>query len=485
MAAHPILKQPAFAAVRAFADTMLRFGRDDYGPRKTPLFAGQLNAETRRIPAGTADDPGLFFENIQIAGCMPACQNLMFDFGLLDSLKLLSRITGDAAYEQARQDTLAHFLRHCRHPQSGYFPWGDHVGCNLVTDTIHEGQIKGCHEVKVFNVPWDDLWAIDPAATRHEIEVALFNHICDERTFAFNRHANMNGASNRGGGPCSLASSAAFYLYAWAWLYRRTGERKFLDWANKINSLYWNFRSPTTNLFSSGEDRPDEMWYGDVLGYACQLLNAAGILGGEGRHFHDQALTYLHAYSRIAWDPEGGGFFDTINIVTGKPAIGVSKYYPAISRPAHLQAWSHPENSISLIGVAIMAGVALAATDDPLLRELFERALSLVNIEDAIARKVPMVSGDGAGLLLALLHVERRTGDNRHREITAALADYLLAHNRKNGIFTSGIQHDDRTYAARAGSADLAAALLAFAMAQTAWPTPLPPIRCPMGTMPW
>lgn len=478
-------KQKAFVAVKEFTDVMIAFGRDEYGPKKSPLFTGQLNVETRRIPAGTPEDPGLLRGNKEVAGCQASCQNLLFDLGLLDVLRVLSTVTGDSKYETARCEYLEYFLKYCRHPSSGYFPWGEHVGYDLVKDTICQGDYKGWHEVKGLKIPWDQFWDIDPEATRYEIGVAFFNHVCDAKTFAFNRHANMDGRSNRGGGACSLACSAGLYLQSWCWLYRKTCEKKFLDRACVINRLYWDRRSPTTNLFPSSEDRPEEMWYGDVLVYACLLLGAAEILGTEGDEFRKQALTYMKSYHRYAYDPDGPGIFDTINIVTGKPVIGPSQHYPSISRPKYLAAWARTENSTQLSTVVITTAVAYEATGDEELRVAFDRAYALLDVPTHIHKATPMVSGDAAGVLAGLVHVARRSGDRQYLEKASVLADHLLKANYKKGLFTSGLAGKLEYYSARMGSSDLAAALLGYALSVVGRPDLTPPIRNPWGAMPW
>ena len=475
----------AWQAVCEFADTMVRFGRDDYGPRRTPLFVGQLNAATHRLPAGTPDDPGVFAGHRELAGCQPFCQNLLFDFGLLDVLQTLTQVTGEPQYDAARRDYLAYFLAHCRHPQSGYFPWGEHVGYDLVRDQVHRGAYKGDHEVKVMAFPWDQLWAADPAATRHEMDVALHDHLCDTTTYAFNRHAPMDGTGNRGGGACSLACSAGVYVAAWAWLYQQTGEVRLLDDARRLAARFWAARSPTTDLFPSSEDRPNELWYADVLDYACSLLVAARSLGSAGSELREQALAYCRAYYRCAFDPAGPGFFDTLNIVTGQPVIGASRHYPQIVRPRYLAAWQAQENSTSLVAIGVPAAIAYAATGEPSLREAFDRVVPLLDLPGVFARGEPLRAGDAAAVLAGLLHVGRRAGDPAYLATASRLADHVLATTWRGGLFTSGMPGGTDYYAARAGSADLAAAMLSFALARDGRDDRLLPIRCPMGTMPW
>ena len=130
---------PVFQAVRQFADNMLEHGRDLYGEKHSPLFASQLNAVTHRIPEGTDDDPGVWNEHFEVAGHQPYCQNLIADLGLLDLLKSMTRVTADQKYDAARRDYLVYLLQSCRDPRSGYIPWGEHVGYDIVKDAVHVG----------------------------------------------------------------------------------------------------------------------------------------------------------------------------------------------------------------------------------------------------------------------------------------------------------------------------------------------------------
>lgn len=474
----------ALAAVRDFADLMLDHGRAAGGTGAALLFAGQLNPRTRRLPAGTPEDPGLLAANREVAGCGPTCQNLLFDFGLLDVLRALTAVTGDQRYEVARHEYLAHYLRYCRYPESGYFPWGEHVGYDLVQGRAVQGDYKGWHEVKAFRIPWEQLWAADPMATRHEIEVALWSHICDPQTMVFNRHASMDGTPNIGLGPCSLADSAGAYIYSWSWLYRQTRDPRLLDRARRIASLLWDSRSPETGLLPSSEDRPDEMWYGEPLSLACLLLWAADTLGLEGAVFGEQARAYLSAYEQYAWDTVGHGFFDTLNTVTGQPVIGPSAHYPDIARPRHLAAWRRVENSNHLAGVVTAAAIAYDSTGESRWRYLFDRALGGMAVKAAIARGTPMVSGDAAGVLAGLVCVARRSHDSRYLAEAAPLVDYVLQANRANGMFTGGGE-DAAYYCNRLGAADLAAAVLGYALTCSGHGQWAPPLRNPYGAVPW
>lgn len=458
-----LLADPRFQAVREFADVLIVHGRDRYGPRHSPLFAAQLNADTRQIPAGTSasGDAGLWLEDREIIGYQPSSQNLASDFSLLDVLHAMTNLTGDRRYEQVRVDYLAAVLRDCRHPESGYLPWGEHVGFDIVRDEIRGGAYKGWHEIKAYGVPWQQLWDVDPFATRHEIEVALRDHICDESTFAFNRHTTMDGKGNRSMEPCSLVSSAGVYLNAWCWMYRKTSEDKFLDWAMRLNAQIRSRRSDATGLLGT-DDKPrrQEMWYLDGPVYARFLLHAAEMLDDEcGDALRREAQDYLFAYDRHGHDPVARAYYGTLNTETARPVKG---------RPLHLEAWTLVSNALHLITLLSAAAEMYVQTRDARARGMFDRVLTYADIPGNVERNTPMPVTDLAAAIFAILAVARiGGGEDALVHQAELLVDYAMRNHRRNGLFTSGLVADgggERYYCARAGSAALAASVLACAM---------------------
>lgn len=475
-----LLESPYFKPVKAFADAMLEHGRDRYGPEQTPLFVGQLNIQTQAIPAGTELDPGLLLNHPEVSGAQPYCQNLLFELGLLDVMQLMTKLTGDPRYNEARREHLRYLLTRCRHPESGYIPWGEHVGYDVLRDTIHRGEVKGEHEVKAHWIPWDRLWEVDPDATRHEIETAFYNHLCDWETFSFNRHAAMSGESNRGRAErCSLASSAGVYLEAWAWLYHKTGERKFLDWANQLNAYFLARHDATTGLFGTDENRPDEMWYQDAPVYACFLLHAAEWLGEEGNAFRNQAVHYFHSYTKYAITknrdfPLVPFFYDSLTIRTGEPVPG---------RPQYLEIFTITPNSNHLGTVLLTAALGYVLTDDGEILDLVHHALQAIQLDHQVRTETDILSGDAAGVIFALVSLYHHTGDRDYLERARVLVNYILETNYRDSFFLSGAQEGRIYYSVRHGSADLASAVLAFALADCEMDYLMPSVRDVMGGM--
>ncbi len=86
-------------AVREFADNVLKYGRDTYGPKHTPLFVDGLNIHTHEPVKWIAPNGDRWILSNQASQ-----QNL---FRTLDGL---TRVTGDPKYKQALDKALSFIL---------------------------------------------------------------------------------------------------------------------------------------------------------------------------------------------------------------------------------------------------------------------------------------------------------------------------------------------------------------------------------------
>lgn len=99
-------------AVREFADNVLKYGRDTYGPKHTPLFVDGLNIHTHEpVKWIIRDGEGWILSNLA------SQQNL---FRTLDGL---SNITGDPKYKQAAMEAIEYSFANLRSP-NGLLYWG-------------------------------------------------------------------------------------------------------------------------------------------------------------------------------------------------------------------------------------------------------------------------------------------------------------------------------------------------------------------------
>lgn len=165
------------AAVRAFADTVLKQGRDVYGQQHTPLFVDGLHAETL--------EPVRWKKGGQTwVLCNFASQQ-----SLLRTLDGLSALTKDNHYRQAAEDATRHALRNLRSP-NGALNWGGHMAWDLEGERA-VGEYADIHEQKNHQPYYPLFWRVDPTATRQVLEAIWASHVLDWSLLDYNRHASM------------------------------------------------------------------------------------------------------------------------------------------------------------------------------------------------------------------------------------------------------------------------------------------------------
>ena len=110
------------AAVREFADNVLKYGRDTYGPKQTPLFVDGLNVNTHEPVKWIAPN-----------GDRWILSNLASQQNLFRTLDGLTRITGDPKYKQAAMDAIKYAFDNLRSP-NGLLYWGGHSAYDAGAD---------------------------------------------------------------------------------------------------------------------------------------------------------------------------------------------------------------------------------------------------------------------------------------------------------------------------------------------------------------
>ncbi|MFQ6035132.1 MAG: pectate lyase, partial [Sedimentisphaerales bacterium] len=164
-------------AVREFADNVLKYGRDTYGPKHTPLFVDGLNIHTHEPVKWIAPD-----------GDKWVLSNLASQQNLFRTLDGLSKITGDPKYRQAAMEAIEYAFANLRSP-NGLLYWGGHSAYNALADKPCG---RGIHELKGFYPYYELMWQVDPEATKTFIEAFWSAHIIDWSNLDMNRHGKMN-----------------------------------------------------------------------------------------------------------------------------------------------------------------------------------------------------------------------------------------------------------------------------------------------------
>ena len=234
-------------AVRQFADNVLKYGRDTYGPKHTPLFVDGLSVHTHEPVKWIAPNGDRW-----ILSNLASQQNL---FRTLDSL---SKITGDPKYKQAAMDAIEYAFENLMTP-NGLLHWGGHQAYDAAADRPCGRRI---HEFKCFYPHYDLMWEVDPKATKRFIEAFWSGHILDWSNLSLNRHASdMTGPLNkpwdyqykreptfiRSRGTCDILCGSDL-CYAAAWLTKNTGDKQPLLWSKRLAYRFVQTRDPKTRL---------------------------------------------------------------------------------------------------------------------------------------------------------------------------------------------------------------------------------------------
>ena len=233
-------------AVREFADNVLRYGRDTYGPKHTPLFVDGLNIHTHE-PVKWIDPDGTRW----------ILSNFASQQTLLRTLDGLTALTGDPKYQQAAMDAIRYEFDHVRTP-SGLFYWGRITAYDALGDIV-----RGSNESVRCHYPYYDLiWKVDPNATKKLIEAFWSVHILDWSNLDMNRIGLINEAIEEPWYHDYDTESPTFFegkglgffptgtslIHAGVTLYKLSGQEQPLVWSKRLAKRYVDTRHPNTGI---------------------------------------------------------------------------------------------------------------------------------------------------------------------------------------------------------------------------------------------
>ena len=325
------------AYVKAFAETLLAAGQDRYGKVQSPMFCSMLDLVTHRMPMWEEirQAPGVRESDRALCG-----GNLYHDVLTLRALYRLTELTSDERYRQAADAYLQYFMEHCPDPLTGLFAWGEHAYWDFVLDMRGSRHNNQCHEMLLWTPLYPELWPLNEKAVRNEIEGIYKYHFFEwkdrdplkKASMLFNRHARLGRAVSaqfakepgRKWATGWMAHTGA-YCYAFMFLYTKTGEERYLDWAKQMAGIFWPFRDPKTGIVTGGVIGRDEN--GKIQAYpggfgaqphvAWWLLRAYALAPKpELRLFLDRGVAYLEAYAK--YRPPGEKAFGKVRYGSGR-----------------------------------------------------------------------------------------------------------------------------------------------------------------------
>ncbi|MFC1781179.1 hypothetical protein ACFLZ8_02825 [Planctomycetota bacterium] len=253
-------ESPYLQAVREFADNVLKYGRDTYGPKQTPLFVDGVNVNTHE-PVKWISPVGDLSKTLETEEWI--LSNFASQQTLLRTLDGLSTVTGDPKYRDAAKQATKYAFENLRAP-NGLLYWGQTVAYDAQGDVIkNAGTGQPAHVLKVDYPYYELLWQVNPEATKTFIESFWSAHVMNWSNLDFNRIAPYTGVLEEPweheyiGGPTffrgrdagkGFLNTGTSLAHAGTTLYRLSGEEQSLVWSKRLIQRFVDTRHPQTGM---------------------------------------------------------------------------------------------------------------------------------------------------------------------------------------------------------------------------------------------
>jgi pectate lyase len=446
------------SAVKAFADNVLAYGRDVYGPVRTPLFVDGINVDTLEPPVWKKNGERWILSNL-------ASQQT-----LIRVLDGLSSATGDPKYRNAAIAAVKYAFDHLR-DSSGLLYWGGHWCYDALGDrTVGENKV---HEFKRHYPYYEFMWKIDPEATRRLIEAAWAAHILNWDNLDFNRHGNYGvdptgvwDHDYKGGKVPFIGKGLTFMMsgtdlvYAAAMLSHFSGDPKPMVWAERLAQRYMDARHPKTKLgaenFSDPESRRVEKQfpefggrfteatvvdlYGSRYTYcAACLLRLGETLGPKGRKFLQWGLEDLTARAKYGYDEETNSFWAML--IDGTKLTPEDRKHDGYVESRWLE--KRPAGSSYFFAYAL----AYKLSKDKLMWDMVRkigRGLDLGDFGEEPGRSTGInfsTTSNDPLLIFGLLELWEGTKSDSYLKLAQKIADNALETRVTNGFFVQSKDH--------------------------------------------
>ncbi|MFC1781793.1 ankyrin repeat domain-containing protein, partial [Planctomycetota bacterium] len=338
-------------AVREFADNVLKYGRDTYGPKHTPLFVDGVNVNTHEPVKWISPVGGDVLTATETEEWI--LSNFASQQTLLRTLDGLSTVTGDPQYRDAAMKATKYAFENLRAP-NGLFYWGHYVAYNAQEDRIMFPSSRS-HILKLHYPYYELMWKVDPEETKKFIEAYWSAHVRDWSNLDFDRIASYSGSleepwkheydedgpiffKGSGGGFFSTASSL---VQAGTTLYILSDQEEPLIWSKRLIKRFIDTRHPITGIFAGlyndtnptpplGDDLKDHFveprttvfpwrpyeetryvyWPEDKVAQAqwLSLILTNSALGNKGKEFGQWALEELTACGKKSYRKKDNSF---------------------------------------------------------------------------------------------------------------------------------------------------------------------------------
>ncbi|MCC6699083.1 MAG: hypothetical protein IT365_25895 [Candidatus Hydrogenedentes bacterium] len=436
--------------VTEHVDNFLERGMDHYGEVQTPMFMSIIDLETLESPREPLPLDGIIRCEERQHRRNPAGCDLWEDQPLLRTLYAMGALTGDTRYADACDSYIKTFFERSR-KENGMLAWGSHIFYNAYTDRPGGDQDgKGPHEILVLLPEWERMWRVTPELLTKEVEGIWEWHVVDKETGLHNRHDDKSVG-------CDFAFSGGSFVQAFAFMYGKTRDPKYLQWAKTVASRHWNARNPETNLApdapSTGDRYDAHHCFTTVSGpHAAALLRAYEVSGDPW--FKDVALAYINAYLKYGWDAEARQWRAMLALDrTPVMEQASDEYYDQWKPVGYIDIWRTVMFSYEFPMLAAQTSIyAFEVTGDAGALESARHWAENIRADmpphigrrwrDALVAALPEAEAKGGtyaenyGRAISFfLHLHYATGDPAGLETATALADEAIEKLYANGWF--------------------------------------------------
>ena len=317
--------------VRAYADAMIRDGRDTYGTEPSPLFASTLNRKTMKI--GTFGPiQGVRETDRSFGGANP-----QEEVGLYEILYRLSDLTLDPRYAAEADHALKFFFSRCQSPATGLMTWGEHLYWDFKKEGM--GGYDARHEIKGEWPFWNVCYKLAPDPC-WKFAIGQWDHqIADKKTGDFSRHATWSVHGPQRGADFPRYAGQMIVNWADAYTRKENANRPRRDElltaiALMLKRMERNIKvSPTGYLLAATDvSHRGISWASHAIELARCLWKAAprvnGKLAGRMKRLALEMDDQFHRMPHTI--TSGGGFVVTLDVQTGKARARKKKKW---SRP--------------------------------------------------------------------------------------------------------------------------------------------------------
>ena len=468
-------------AVREFADNVLKYGRDTYGPKHTPLFVDGLNIHTHE-PVKWISPKGDWQTATETE------EWILSDYAnqqtLMRTLDGLSTLTGDPKYREAAMRAIEYALKHLQTP-NGLLYCGEQSAYDASADQIRG---KNTHSFKMDYPYYELMWKVDSKETKRFIEAYWSAHVNDWSILDFNRLARFNivleepwNHEYKGGptffksrfGSFGFYNTAASMVQAGTTLYRLSRQEQPLVWSKRLTKRFVDTRHPKTGISLPyynntipplGDDLKEHFQNPRIVYFPFTLFeerkrisirpaNSAVLiwlslilvgdtLGEHGKEFKQWALEELTAWGKVSYRKKDNSFVPILTDGTNIEGY-VSKRYVSHAP----KGGSIAKPLFADLGFFWGYTVAYRATGDEFMWEMV-RDIALGNNFGDIGRtpthkpelQTDTTCSDVYGLL-GFLNLHAKTGKPEFLKMARRIGNNIVDNQFHKGFFVPSKRH--------------------------------------------